>query len=335
MNRFFSQLLDNLIEFTVGRYRSWYTPSQFKPFDPAGIDWTANPPEDFYAIPADPPDLTFEPPYTFNSDRIRSVFTFQSAYSSPDAVNNLVWGLSDQRIGRQSRAALVLVHGYMMNSFAPLRLFAEPLARQGIDIYYLALPYHMERRPLGTWSGQYGLSSDVLRTINSFRQGVMDVRWLLSWIQREREQPVFLTGLSLGAYTCCMAAVVDDRPAGLISLLGGADLAEIIFAGNSFQLIRKDLLQHGIDLHALKKYWAGISPGNFQTKLTQKKILMVAGEHDPIITPDNSRALWQAWGEPEITWLPCGHASLSFYARTVGELVEKFVNRQLEELEDG
>lgn len=333
MNRFFSHFIDNAIEYTLGRYKHWYTPAQFETIDHAALNWAEQTPESFFAIPNDPPELTFEDPFPFHIDRSRSFFTFQSAYQSPHPVNNVVWGLSDRRPEHESRGALILVHGYMMQSFAPLLLFAEPLARQGIDIYYLTLPYHMKRAPLGTWSGQLGLSSNVVRTVNAFRQGVMDVRSLISWIQRERKQPVILAGLSLGAFTCCMAAVVDDRPAGLISLLGGADLSGIVFAGNSFYLVRQGMLKNGVGAADLERYWRGISPGNFQPKLPREHIQMVAGEHDPIITPENATTLWRTWGEPDIAWLPCGHASLSLYARRVGNLVDEFVNRRLDEVE--
>jgi predicted alpha/beta hydrolase family esterase len=185
---------------------------------------------------------------------------------------------------------------------------------------------------LGTWDGEYNLSSDVVRSINSFRQGVMDVRSLVTWIQREVHQPVFLAGMSLGAFTCCMATVADNRPVGLISLLGGADLSDIVYAGNSFYLIRRGLTRNGIFHSELKEYWAGISPGNYKSRLPKEHMVMVAGEHDPIITPQNAAALWRAWDEPDIHWLPCGHASLSLYARRVGDVLFNFIDRRLEEL---
>lgn len=332
MNRAFAHFVDNFIEYTLGRYKHWRTPNQFQSIASGQIDWEKNTPESFFAIPSEPPDLIFEQPIVFHGDRVRSYFDFPSAYTSPDPINNTVHGLADLRANRKSRAALVLVHGYMMGSFAPLQLFAELTARKGVDIYYLALPYHMERAPLGTWDGQYNLSSDVVRSINSFRQGVMDVRSLVTWIQREVHQPVFLAGMSLGAFTCCMATVVDNRPAGLISLLGGADLSDIVYAGKSFYLIRRGLTQNGIFHSELKEHWAGISPGNYMSLLPKEHMVMVAGEHDPIITPQNAAALWSAWNEPEIHWLPCGHASLSLYARRVGDVLFNFIDRRLEEI---
>jgi len=333
MNRAFAHLFDNAIEYSIGRYKHWRTPNQFQHIAPGAINWEVNTPESFFAIPPEPPDLIFEQPYVFHGERVRSLFAFPSAYTSPDEVNNTVRGLADLRARRKSRAALILVHGYMMGSFAPLRLFGELTASQGVDIYYISLPYHMQRAPLGTWDGQYSLSSDVVRSINAFRQGVMDVRSLVTWIQREVRQPVFLAGMSLGAFTCCMASVVDDRPTGLISLLGGADLSDIVYAGNSFYLIRRGLTRNGIFHSELKEYWAGISPGNFRSRLPREQIVMVAGEHDPIITPQNAAALWRAWDEPDIHWLPCGHASLSFYAKRVGDVIFNFINRRLDEVE--
>lgn len=333
MNRTTAQFLDLFIEYTIGRYKHWYTPDAFKPILPVEIDWERDQPDSFFAIPPDPPELTFQQPYVFHGDRVRSEFTFPSAYASADAVNNVVHGLADLRANRKSRAALILVHGYMMGSFAPLQLFAELTASQGVDIYYISLPYHMERAPLGTWSGQYNLSSDVVRSVSAFRQGVMDVRLLVNYIQREVEQPVFLAGMSLGAFTSGMVTVVDDRPIGLISLLGGADLSDIVFAGESFYLIRRNLTKHGVFHPDLQHYWAGISPGNYRTKLPREHIVMVNGKYDPIITPQNAKALWHAWDEPDITWLPCGHASLSFYGRRVSDVLFGFINRRLDEYE--
>ena len=332
MNRAFAHFVDNAIEFTIGRYKHLYTPDQFNPIPDGVIDWPNNQPESFFAIPDEPPDLNFEQPYVFHGDRVRSLFNFPSAVTSPFPTNNVVHGLADLRANRKSRGALILVHGYMMSSFALLQLFGELVAKSGVDVYYLSLPYHMQRAPLGTWSGQYSLSSDVVRSIDSFRQGVIDVRSLVSWIQREPRQPVFLAGMSLGAFTCCMASVVDPRPVGLISLLGGADLSDIVFASNSFYLICQSLLRHGIRHGDLEQYWAGISPGNFRSRLPREHIVMVAGEHDPIITPQNAAQLWRAWDEPDITWLPCGHASLGLYARQVGDVVFNFVDRRLDEL---
>jgi len=332
MNRTTAQFLDVLIEYTIGRYKHWRTPDQFKPIEPDAIDWTRDQPESFFAVPPEPPEITFEQPYVFHGDRVRSTFTFPSAYASAEPVNNIVHGLADLRANRKSRGALILVHGYMMSSFAPLQLFAELTASQGVDIYYLSLPYHMQRAPLGTWSGQYNLSSDVVRSVQSFRQGVMDVRSLVNYILREVKQPVFLAGMSLGAFTCGMASVVDNRLAGLISLLGGADLSDIVFAGKSFYLIRRGLTRRGIQHPELKQYWAGISPGNFRSKLPREHILMINGSHDPIITPPNAIDLWHAWDEPEMIWLPCGHASLSLCGRRVGNDMFDFINRRLDDI---
>lgn len=47
MNRFFSHLIDNAIEYTIGRYKHWYTPDQFEKIDPAALRWTEDLPSRF------------------------------------------------------------------------------------------------------------------------------------------------------------------------------------------------------------------------------------------------------------------------------------------------
>jgi hypothetical protein len=225
---------------------------------------------------------------------------------------------------------LILLHGYQMQSFDPLKWFAESAARSGIDVYYMTLPYHMRRTPRGAWSGQYGLSADVERTVQSFRQGVLDLRSLITWVKEVRGQQVAIAGVSLGAFTCCMAATVDDRPAGLISLLGGASLADLIFGGFSFRLIRKELQESGVTQDDLENWWRLMAPGNWKPRLPRERILMIAGEHDPVITPKNTYRLWTAWRQPRISWYPCGHASVAFYNRQIGEEMAAFLHNIFE-----
>ena len=63
MNRAFAHFFDTAIEYTIGRYKHWRTPNQFKSIAPGEIDWTKNTPETFFAIPPEPPDLIFEAAY--------------------------------------------------------------------------------------------------------------------------------------------------------------------------------------------------------------------------------------------------------------------------------
>ncbi len=328
MNALLTGLIEQTFEMVgyAGQVRG--TPNPFRPINGKEPWWLAAAPEDFYAIPQKPPKLTFHKVWS-GLQRTRARFTFPSYDISPYPKNNRVHGLANLCPDCASRAALVVIYGHRMNSFAMLEWFAIPAARLGLDVYFLALPYHMQRAPEGTWSGQYSLNSSVEGTALAFRQGVQDVRALISWIEQEKGTPVALAGMSLGAFTSCMTAVVDDRPKALISILGGGSLAQIHWDGYQMGRPRRQLLNGGVGRARLEKYWALLGPAHWQPKLAKENILMLAGKYDPIVTPGNVDRLWRAWNQPSIRWYPCGHGTIVFYYREVVREIVRFLKKNL------
>jgi hypothetical protein len=329
MNKLAAHAIDDLIELTLGSLRLIASPPQYHFADRDLSDGFIGNPEVIYAIPPQPPQLQFDAVHRWFDGRTRSRYRFTSRFLSPYPANNTVHGEADLHPEGSARAAVIFLHGYQMNSFAPLKWFAEDTAHSGVDIYYMSLPYHLRRAPQGTWSGMYALSADVERTVQSFRQGVLDLRSLITYVKTVKKQKVALAGISLGAFTSCMASVVDERPDALVSILGGASLADMIWAGFSFRLIRSELRESGVLRANLEDWWRIMAPGVWRSRLAKEQMLMIAGEHDPIITPGNVTRLWEAWNEPLIHWHPCGHASAGLYAREIGAQIKQFLNQVL------
>ena len=329
MDRFVTHLAEKMVDLSYSSLRSRFTPNPFHLPDPSAW-WLSACPEDFYAIPATPPRVD-QAIYRLGGLGTLSRFSFPSSYTSPHPVNNTVHGVADLRPDGDARAALIFVHGHKMASFLPLELFARRVIRNQFDVYYLALPYHMRRAPRGTWSGQYSLNADVEGTAMAFMQGVRDVRTMISWIEQERGIPVALAGVSLGAYTCCMVSAVDPRPKALVSLLGGGSLAQIHWDGYQLGQIRQQLEEGGVTFEQLDRYWSLLSPQNWQPKVDREKILLIAGEHDPIVTPENVEKLWHAWNEPQIDWFPCGHVTASLYYPAIGQSMLAFLQHALDD----
>jgi pimeloyl-ACP methyl ester carboxylesterase len=323
MNRLVTNLLEKSIASAFYGLRVRATPDPFRPVESADLACLTAAPDDFYAIPTEPPRLDFCP-NCLGVGGMRDRFTFPSTYPSPFPANNVVHGLANLREGG-ARGALIIVHGHTMTTFALLEWYARPAIQLGMDVYFLALPYHMQRTPRGTWGGQYSLNANISGSALAFKQGVQDLRSLISWIEAERNVPVMLAGVSLGAYTCCMAAVVDDRPKAIISILGGGSLAQIVWDGYQLGRSRKQLEAGGISCEDLERYWALLGPGNWQPKVARERVMLLAGKYDPIVTPENVDRLWQAWGRPDIHWYPCGHGTLAHYHHPVRQAILGFL----------
>ncbi len=324
MNRTATALLEKTLALGFYATQLRTTPDPFTPVPSDGFEWQTASPDSFYAIPESAPDLHF-----FRNGlgigAFRDRFTFTSPFVSPYAENNTVHGLANLRPEGTARAALIIVHGHAMDNFTIFERYARPAVKNGLDVYYISLPYHMQRAPRGTWSGQYSLNSNIEGTAQAFRQGVMDVRSLISWIEENRRTPVVLLGVSLGAFTSSMVAVVDDRPRTVISILGGGSLAQLIWDGYQLNRSKHQLEARGVTYEQLERYWALLSPANWQPKIARDRILLMAGEFDPIVTPENVNRLWRTWDHPAVHWYPAGHASITIYNRQVRSEIFRFL----------
>jgi pimeloyl-ACP methyl ester carboxylesterase len=292
---------------------------------PADEAWINSRPEDFYAVPDAAPALTYHKTRLPGED-FYDRFTFPSVYQSPYPVNNTVYGQARLHRRDGARAALIIVHGHGMTTFNLLKYYARPALRLGVDVYFIALPYHMQRAPAGTWSGQYSLNADVRGSAMAFKQGVQDVRSLMNWIERERHTPIILAGVSLGAFTCAMTVVVDDRPKAVISIIGGGSLAQIVEDGYQSGRSKRQLRAGGISAAELERCWALLGPGNWRPKVSSGRVLMIAGKYDPIVRPSNVGRLWQAWNKPRLHWYPAGHSSIATYHHPLRDEITRLID---------
>jgi pimeloyl-ACP methyl ester carboxylesterase len=123
--------------------------------------------------------------------------------------------------------------------------------------------------------------------------------------------------------------VVDDRPKAVISILGGGSLAQIIWDGYELGRSKRQLQQAGVTEEQFERAWALMGPANWQPKVNPDRVLLLSGLYDPIVTPENTRRLWRAWGELRLHWFPAGHASVAVYNRQIKKELFEFLSTRL------
>lgn len=325
MNSMVTHLAEKIIEIGYS-IRTYHAPNPFRPVIETDPWWQNASLDTFYAIPETPLSFSFTKLAEAKGEKLLR-FQFPSAYISPHTHNNTVFGLADLRPKGETKASLIFLHGHMMTraTLFPMIWYSRKVVTEGYDIYYMSLPYHMKRTPPKSYSGQHSLNSDIAGTALTFMQGVRDVRSLVRWISQEKNSPVAIAGISLGAYTACMTAVVEPHLRAVISLLGGASLARIPWDGYQGGKIRRQLQEGGITLEQLERYWSLISPGNFKPAISSDRVLMIGGQYDEIVTPNNVEALWNAWDRPKICWYPCGHITSTVYHQSISTEISTFL----------
>src|ERR1039458_10213689 len=127
---------------------------------------------------------------------------FTSPVVTPFPENNLV---NARWFPARGRRAVVLLPHWNSDGLAYNSL-CRVLNWLGIAVLRLSLPYHDIRRPAGVHRADYAVSANVGRTIDSVRQGVVDLRSCLDWLAAQSSSRLGIVGTSLGACFAFIAA---------------------------------------------------------------------------------------------------------------------------------
>jgi len=260
--------------------------------------------EDFYAAPV----VT---DYRLEGERL----TWTSGVRTPTPENNTArarfFPADERRAGDGRRAVLVLPQwNAQPDSHVAL---CRVLARLGIAALRVTLPYHEERRPEWMERAEHLVSSNVGRTIQSFRQGVLDTRSAAGWLASRGFDRLGIVGTSVGSCTAFLAFVHDERlRAGVFNHVSGY-FADVVWHGISTQHVRAGI-EGRLSLEELRRVWLPISPMPFAEKLARKRprpMRFIAARHDLTFPADLSRDVIRharAQGlSVDVSWLPCGH----------------------------
>jgi dienelactone hydrolase len=255
--------------------------------------------------------------------------TFPSQVQSPSPNNNLVRGYYYQPKVDGRVPAVVVLHGWGPFLGAKMeQKLCRALAERGMAAFFLMLPYHMERHAEGRRSAQGTISADPQRLVESGRQAVVDLRCVLDWLEGRPEvdsQRLGVLGISLGAIAANLAMGVDERLAAGVAIVGGGDLADVMWRSPLAFPWKWKMQRAGITRPMLQEILRPVEPITFADRNRPRRVLMINGYHDVIIPESSTQKLWDALGEPPIIWLNSGHVSLFLVREEVFEAAFAFL----------
>ena len=256
---------------------------------------------------------------------------FPSPIKTPDPENNVVHAEYFAPIGRGPKRPAVVVLHILGADFPLSRYMAARLADRGVAALFVKLPYYGERRPAAAGpNARKFLSTDIERTITSMRQGICDVRRATAWLKNRPEidgSRLGVAGISLGGIVSAVAAAVDPAIREGAFLLAGGDLSRILWEMPEGAAYRALWINSGRTLSDLKALTDPFDPLTYASRLTGKRVIMMAGKVDEVVPPSSARALWEAAGRPAIRWYDCGHYSaVGFLLPGIRQTVEFFAD---------
>ncbi|MGP7817937.1 alpha/beta hydrolase [Niallia sp. 01092] len=257
-------------------------------------------------------------------------FKFQSLLPSGDHSNDHLVG--DVFLNKNEGAPnVIFVHGWRMNSFDRVKkIFHNRFMKMGWNLYYFPLPYHLKRKPEHSlYSGEYMISANIQRTVQSTRQAVVDLRALIQWIKANKKGPVILIGVSLGGFITNLAATIESQIDALVSVFYANRLSYSIWNTIPGKLIREDLEHHGVNYHDLINYWRITEPCQAMPIMKKDNILLISAKYDQYVHSEDTNYLWESWRKPKRFIYHCGHAGIVLHRKKIATDTISFLQNKI------
>ncbi len=259
---------------------------------------------------------------------------FPSAYPSRYPANNTVhawWLVPTDGEGRYP--TVVLLHSLGIRRPELEMGLARELVRHGIAVFLMTLPYHMNRTPPGYGSGDLILSGDIPLLREAAVQATWDVRRAFDWLQRQPETDptrIALVGISLGAIMGATALASEPRVQSAVLILGGADLAHVLWDSVLAIRARVRLRREGYTLERLRQELAPVEPMNLLTSEHGEKTFVIGARFDIVVPTEDTEKLIRVLGNPKVFWLNTGHFGGGLVQRPLFRMVRQYLEARFE-----
>jgi hypothetical protein len=258
---------------------------------------------------------------------------FTSPVSSPYPENdvcNARWFPAPPAKGRAKRAMVVIPQwngdALSHNGFAGL------FKLHGVSMLRLSMPYHDVRMPGELKRADYSVSSNIGRTLHAARQGIIDIRCCMDWLEQQGYTEFGVLGTSLGSCYAFIASAHDARIRVNAFNHASTTFGDVVWTGFSTRHVRQGI-EEVLTMDELRQAFACISPMYFfdQFERWPKQAMMIHTAYDRTFLPEFSRKIAAEFKrrrvDARIHCLPCGHYTLgeSPYKYMDGFLVTRFV----------
>lgn len=259
---------------------------------------------------------------------------FPSAIETAFSVNNVVPLRIFVPADKQGPFPVVIVlHYWGARDLKVERALASRLTSQGVAAVVMTLPYHLARTPPGFASGEMAIQSDPSSLVATMTQSVMDVRRTIDFIASHPEfdsGKIGVSGTSLGSIVSTLSYAVDTRIKAACFILGGVDLAHIIWTSSRVVQQRDELRHRGITEAKLREALAPIEPRELLKTRGPGETYVIGARYDTVVPASNTEQLIAALNAPKVLWLETGHYGGVFAQRKLLHEVSVFFADELQ-----
>lgn len=299
-------------------------------------------PDEFFPAPAPIRDVREERTIAERWHRTTTL-TWRSAHSvlSPNyrrkhegeyASNQKVWARWIRPDRRRRDECLVYVHGWLEPGSWVEELFIFPqwTRELDVDVLHVSLPFHGPRNPRGAlFSGEYFWTADLVRSFEGIRQAMYDVRAAIEWLRSQGYARVGAAGISLGGSLAMLLACLPPTPDYVIPIVGHLMLGEAVEHASILWRMKRDLARFGLDANGRRRIFARLGIESYRPVLPPERQLWIDAQEDAHIDPNLVRRQWEAWGRPNLRWIPGGHMTFPLHMQEITGAMGEFLTRRI------
>jgi pimeloyl-ACP methyl ester carboxylesterase len=254
---------------------------------------------------------------------------FRKRYRDEYRETHTVYARRIRPPAQSERPRLIYLHGYMQpeSYVEELTLLAGMALYLDMEIVQPQPPYHGRRTPASSiLGGEFYWTADLVRSVESLRQTLLDARTLLSWMLREDSRPVGVMGLSLGGALAAILTCLEPRFHFSIPLIAHMDLDALVAGAPVMSGTRRDLRRFGWRRQDFARFVADLGWSDLRPQLAPDRIQLFAASDDRFFDPDVVRKMWRDWGEPRIRWYRSSHMGFLPHLPNVLAEVREFID---------
>jgi 1-acyl-sn-glycerol-3-phosphate acyltransferase len=253
----------------------------------------------------------------------RPTITWSSSIQTPFAENNIAHAEFFECARGISAPTVFMLHALMSTSRIGHQRYAERFNELGWNACFLHLPYHFSRVPRGYWNGELAITCDLIRNAEGLRQGVIELRQLITALRQRGCCDFGVLATSYGGWVGALLAMVE-RDLRFVALMAPiVNIEHAIWASPAARLIRRELRRSNIEPSLIARHFHLSSPLHNQPLCDSARVLFVSGEFDSIAPAEQIEAIQRKWRGSELLRVCQGHFGYRMMGETLARLKER------------
>lgn len=209
------------------------------------------------------------------------------------AANN--WSRATWFCPDPARPAMLILHALMSVNDLGYERTARRLAGCGWSALFFHLPWHYSRTPFGFANGELAVSCDLVRTGESLRQAVVEIRLAMAWLRALGVPRFGLWATSWGGWIGALLAAVEPF-SDAVFMAPILNVHHAIWESPVSKTIRARLSERGITADATERHGHLTSPARCRPLVCPDRILILSGIYDEIAPRRFAEEVADRWG---------------------------------------